>query len=124
MDTTAWIILAAGVILLVVVGAVLVRRLNESKLVRRRTRAAELREEADATHRGIKQKQAEADETAARAKEARAEADRKLAEAKKLEAQASDKRSTLSEHVQRRDELLDEADRLDPDTTEAEHRAV
>jgi uncharacterized coiled-coil DUF342 family protein len=108
--------------LLVVVAAVLARRISKSKLDRRRIRAAELRAQADATHSGIKQKQAEADETAARAREVRAEADRKQAEAKKLEAQASDKRSTLSEHVQRRDELLDEADRLDPDTTEAEHK--
>ena len=122
MNTLTWIILAAAVVLLVILGTVLVRRLNESKLDRRRGRAAELREQADATHTGIKQKQAEADETAARAKQARAEAERKQAEAKKLEAQASDKRATLTEHVQRRDELLTEADRVDPDTTEAEHK--
>lgn len=124
MDTTTWIILAAAAVLLAVVAVVLVRRMNKSKLDSRRTRAAELREQADATHHGIKQKQAEADETAARAREVRAEVDRKQAEATKLEGQASDKRSTLSEHVQRRDGLLDEADRLDPDVTEAEHKKV
>lgn len=122
MDTTTWIIVAAAVVVLAVVGFFLVRRVNKSRLDRRRTRAAELREQADATHRGIKQKQADADEVAARAQAARAEADRKQAEAKKLEAMAADKRSTLSEHVHRRDELLDEADRLDPDAEEAEHK--
>jgi uncharacterized protein involved in exopolysaccharide biosynthesis len=45
----------------------------------------------------------------------KAEADRKQAEAKRLEADVQDKRSTLNEHVQRRDEVLAEADDVDPD---------
>ena len=133
MDTITWIIV--GVVVLALAGAAVVlgRKLAERRTDRKRTRAAELREQASATQRSIRQKQAEADETLARAKAARAEADRQQAEAKKLEARAQDKRSMLSEHVQRRDELLSEADRLDPDTstaagsakhaeTDAEHR--
>ena len=115
MDTKDWIILAVVAVIVIGAVALLSRQLTAKRDGRKRHRAAELREQASATQRGIKEKQAEADETAARAKAARAEADRQQAEAKRLEARAEDKRSTLTEHVQRRDELLQEADRIDPD---------
>jgi hypothetical protein len=47
----------------------------------------------------------------------RAEADRKMAAATRLEADAGDRKSTLHEHVQRRDEVLAEADEIDPDVS-------
>ncbi|MFL6173212.1 MAG: hypothetical protein ACJ716_10035 [Marmoricola sp.] len=120
MDTLTWVILIIVVLVLAGAAVLIARKVSERRTEGKRGRAAELREQASATQRGIREKQAEADETAARAKAARAEADRQQAEAKKLEARAADKRSTLSEHVQRRDELLQEADRIDPDASPTE----
>lgn len=118
MDTSTviWVIVAIVVVLAVIAGVVaLTRRTSAKKQERDRERAGELRAQAAATHEGIKRHQAEADAADARAREMRAEADRKLAEAKRLEADVRDKKSTLHEHVQRRDEVLRQADDLDPD---------
>lgn len=118
MDTSTviWIIVAIVVVLAVIAIAVaLARRTSAKKEVRNRERADELRAQAAATHEGIKRHQAEADAADARAREMRAEADRKIAEAKRMEADVRDKKSTLHEHVQRRDEVLRQADEIDPD---------
>src|SRR3954453_5131791 len=116
MDTAIWVIVAVIVAVVVIAVAVaLARRASARKQARDRERAGELRERAAATEQGIRRHQAEADAADARAREMRAEADRKLAEAKRLEADVTDKRSTLNEHVQRRDEVLHEANELDPD---------
>jgi len=115
-STVIWIIVAVIVVLVLVAAAVaLSRRMSARKLDQKRERAGELREQAAATQEGIRRHQAEADAAEARAREVRAEADRKAAEAKQLQAEAADKKSTLHEHVQRRDEVLAEADELDPD---------
>lgn len=115
MDNQSWVILAAVVVVVVVVGGFLARRLLATRREHARGRAAELREQAEATHQAIAKKQAGVDAAEARAREMRAEADRKQAEAKRLEAEVADQRSTLHEHVQRRDDLRAQADRLDPD---------
>lgn len=122
-STVIWVIVAIVVLLVVIAAAVaLSRRASARKLEHKRERAGELREQAAATHEGIKRHQAEADAAEARAREVRAEADRKAAEAKQLQAEAADKKSTLHEHVQRRDEVLAEADELDPDVDRADDR--
>jgi uncharacterized coiled-coil DUF342 family protein len=111
-----WVTIAVVVVLPVIAGAVaLSKRVSARKEEGHRERAAELREQAAATQQGIRKHQAEADAAEARAREMKAEADRKQAEAKRLEADVQDKRSTLNEHVQRRDEVLAEADEVDPD---------
>ena len=104
------------VLVVLAVAVVLVRQASARTTERNRARAGELREQAAATQAGIRRHQAEADEVQARAREARAEADRKRAVAQQLEADAKHKRETVHEHVQRRDEVLREADELDPDT--------
>lgn len=115
-STVIWVLVAIVVALVVIAGAVaLFRWGSERKVDRNRSRAGELREQAAATQEGIRRHQAEADEAAAKAREVRAEADRKRAEAQQLEADAKQKRSTLHEHVERRNETLREADELDPD---------
>lgn len=118
MDTSTviWVIVAIVVVLIVIAVAVaLSKRAAVRKDEKHRERANELREQAAATQQGIRRHQAEADATEARAREMRAEADRRQAEAKRLEADLHDKRSTLNEHVQRRDEVLAQADEVDPD---------
>ena len=117
MDNETWLIVAAVVLLVLIAGAFLGRRITATRQDRNRERAAELRAQADATHGAIKREQAEADAADARAREIRAEADRKQAEAKSLEAEVVDKRSALNEHVEHRDALRTEADRIDPDVT-------
>jgi peptidoglycan hydrolase CwlO-like protein len=115
-STVIWVIVAIVVVLIVIAAAVaLSKRASVRKDEKHRERANELREQAAATQQGIRRHQAEADATEARAREMRAEADRRQAEAKRLEADLHDKRSTLNEHVQRRDEVLAEADAVDPD---------
>jgi flagellar biosynthesis/type III secretory pathway M-ring protein FliF/YscJ len=121
-----WLIVAIVVALIVIAALIaLSKRMAARKDDQHRERAGELREQAAATHQGIRKHQAEADAVDARAREMRAEADRKQAEAKRLEAEAQDKRSTLHEHVERRDEVLRQADDLDPDVeTDAGDRDV
>ena len=115
-STVIWVIVAIVVLLAVIAGVVaLSRRTSAKRQERDRARAEELRAQAAATHEGIKKHQAEADAADARAREIRAEADRKLAEAKRMEAEVREKKSTLHEHVERRDEVLRQADDLDPD---------
>ena len=115
-STVIWVIVAIVVVLVVIAAAVaLSRRATARRTEHKRERAGELREQAAATQQGIRRHQAEADAADARAREMRAEADRKMAEAKRLEADAGDRKSTLHEHVQRRDEVLAEADEIDPD---------
>jgi len=121
MDNQTWLIAAAVVLLVLIAGVFLLRRFTAARQDRNRERATQLRAQADATHSAIKREQAEADAAEARAREIRAEADRKQAEAKRLEAEVADKRSTLNEHVEHRDQLRTEADRIDPDLrTDAE----
>jgi hypothetical protein len=115
-STVVWIIVAIVVVLLIVAAVVAAsRRAAAKKAERDRERAGELRAQAEATQQGIRKHQAESDAAEARAQEMRAQADRKVAEAKRLEAEAQDRRSTLHEHVERRDEVLRQADELDPD---------
>ena len=115
-STLIWVIVAIVVALVVITAAVaLWRRASVRRLDQKRERAGELREQAHATHEGIRRHQAEIDATEAHAREMRAEADRKQAEAKRLEAELGDRKSTLHEHVQRRDEVLAQADEIDPD---------
>jgi predicted RNase H-like nuclease (RuvC/YqgF family) len=115
-STVIWVIVAIVVALVVIAAAVaLWRRTSARRLEGKRERAGELREQAAATHEGIRKRQAELDATEAQARQMRAEADRKQAEAKRLEAELGDRRSTLHEHVQRRDDVLAQADEIDPD---------
>jgi type VI protein secretion system component VasK len=115
-STVIWIIIGVIVALVVIAAVVaLGRRASARKAEHNRQRAGELREQAAATEEGIRRHQAEVAATEARARELRAEADRKQAEAKRVEAEVRDRRSTLTAHVQRRDEALAEADELDPD---------
>jgi chromosome segregation ATPase len=116
-STVIWIVVAVVAVLVVLAVAMLLgRKASERKTERNRARAGELREQAAATQEGIRRHQAEADEVEARAREARAEADRKRAEAQQLEADAKEKKAVLHEHVERRDEVLQQADEIDPDT--------
>jgi biopolymer transport protein ExbB/TolQ len=115
-STVIWVIVAIVVALVVIAALVaLSRRASAKRDDRKRERAGELREQAAATQEGIRRHQAEADAAEAQARQMRAEADRKLAEAKRLEVDARAKKSTLHEHVERRDEVLRQADDLDPD---------
>jgi hypothetical protein len=116
-STVIWIVVAVVAVLVVLaVATLLSRKASERKTERHRARAGELREQAAATQEGIRRHQAEADEVEARARAARAEADRKRAEAQQLEADAKEKKAVLHEHVERRDEVLQQADEIDPDT--------
>jgi peptidoglycan hydrolase CwlO-like protein len=120
-STVIWVIVAVVVALVVIAAVVaLTRRASARKQDRDRERAGELREQAAATQEGIRRHQAEADAAEARAREVRAEADRKKAEATRLEVEARDKLGTLHEHVERRDEVLREADALDPGVDDAD----
>jgi uncharacterized coiled-coil DUF342 family protein len=115
-STVIWVIVAIVVVLVVIAAAVaLSRRASARRTEHKRERAGELREQAAATQQGIRRHQAEADAADARAREMRAEADRKVAEAKRLESEVGDLKSTLHEHVQRRDEVIAEANEIDPD---------
>jgi peptidoglycan hydrolase CwlO-like protein len=124
-STVIWVIVAIVVVVVVIAAAVaLGRRASARREEHKRERAGELREQAAATQEGIRRHQAEVDAADARAREMRAEADRKIAEAKHLESEAGDLKSTLHEHVQRRDEVLAEADELDPDVPADGDRAA
>ena len=115
-ETLTWVIVAIALgLVLIAVAVALMKRASARKEEHHRERAGELREQAAATDTGIRRHQAEADEADARARGMRADADRKMAEAKRLEADARDKKGTLHDHVERRDEVLSEADRIDPD---------
>jgi peptidoglycan hydrolase CwlO-like protein len=124
-STVIWVIVAIVVVLVVIAAAVaLSRRASARRTEHKRERAGELREQAAATQQGIRRRQADVDAADARAREMRAVADRKLAEAKRLESELGDLKSTLHEHVRRRDEVNAEADEIDPDIdTDAESAA-
>jgi hypothetical protein len=115
-STVIWVLVAIVVALIVIAAVVaLSKRAAIRKEEKHRERAGELREQAAATQETIRRHQAELDATEARAREMRAEADRKRAEAARIEADLTDRRSTVNEHVQRRGEVLAEADEMDPD---------
>jgi hypothetical protein len=80
-----------------------------------REHAGELRQQAADHENEVRRHQALADETEARARQAQAEAERKEAEARRLQSEAVDRRSAADEHLDRHQETLREADRVDPD---------
>jgi hypothetical protein len=111
--TLIWIVVAVVVVVAAVVAAVALGR--RQRVNRDRTRAEELRQQADSQASGLARHTALADETEASAAAARAEAERKQAEAARLEAEANDRRSTLEEHRSMHEETLRRADEIDPD---------
>ncbi len=120
--SSTWTIVVIVVIALLAIGiiAALVKSGREKKRERDRSKAAELRDEAETKATDLQQREARARETEAKAAQARAEADRKAAEAQRLEAEAHDRHGDLTEHRDRHEETLRRADELDPDVDEKE----
>jgi hypothetical protein len=108
-DTWIWIIVAAVVVLaLLAVAAVAMRKKQQIKAEQRRVHADELRHQATATTPNVTEAQLRAEEADAQASLARTEAQR-------ADEQAALERQRLAAEEAQREDLVREADRLDPD---------
>ncbi|MCP9272461.1 hypothetical protein [Mycolicibacterium arenosum] len=110
---TIWIIAAALVALVVVIGLVLIARNKRTQS--RRDEAQRLRAELDAESQQVAKRQALAEETDARARAAAAEAEAKAAEARRLSERAASHQETVATHREDLDERRKHIDSLDPD---------
>jgi Tfp pilus assembly protein PilE len=118
ISTTALIIVAAVVAILLIAGLTWVARNKRNQ--HRHVQADKIREDAGQETLHVKQQEALADETAAKARAAQAEADVKAAQASGLQQQAAVHRGeavTSREHL---NEQWDRADTLDPTSGTAE----
>ena len=118
-NNTLWIIVAAVVALVVVVGLILLARNKRTKT--RRDEAQRLRTELDSERDQVAKRQALADETDARARAAAAEAEAKAAEARRLSERASSHQETAATHLEDLDERSKHIDKLDPDVKTRRH---
>lgn len=112
-SNTLWIIIAAVVAVIAVVGLALLAR--NKRLHSQREEANRLRTELDSEREQVAKRQALADETDARARAAAAEAEAKAAEARRLADRASSHQETVAAHLDDLDERRKHIDRLDPD---------
>lgn len=123
MDTSTWIWIIVGAIVLIALIALLAKMAGKKKAERNRAQASELRERAATKADDVKKHEAHARETEAQAAAARAEADRKAAEAERLEAEARGRAQAAHEHRSEYDETRRRADELDPDADSSRHDA-
>lgn len=108
-DTVIWIIVAVVVVLaLLTLAALAIRKKQARDAEQRRGQAQELRQQATSTAPGVTEAQLRTEEADAEARLMRTEAERAEQRA------AEEKRQLAAEEAQRED-LIRDADRLDPD---------
>ena len=119
MSTQAVIWVIVAVIVVIALVALVAAMMGRRRTERNRTKAAELRLDANAQERDVERQEAEARATQARAEQARAEADRLVADASDRQSEAA---ALRQEHVSQ----VREADRLDPevDTKDPAYRPL
>lgn len=113
MSETLWIIIAAVVAVVAVLGLALMVR--NKRMHSRREEAGRLRGELESESEQVAKRQALAEETDARARAAAAEAEAKAAEARRLSERASAHQQTVAAQLDDLDERRKRIDRLDPD---------
>lgn len=118
-NNTLWIIVAAVVALVVVVGLILLARNKRTQS--RRAEAQRLRTDLESDREQVAKRQALADETDARARAAAAEAEAKAAEARRLSDRATSHQQTVETHREDLDERSRHIDKLDPDVQTGRH---
>ena len=120
MDTTSVVWLVAALLVVLVVAVLVRSRTGSRHTDRKRTTAGQLRDEAAARDRRMRQEEAHAAKVQAQAQLAEAEAARQRLEAERLTELAQERLSSARSLRQERDETLREADRHDPDASAAE----
>ncbi len=115
IDWWIWVIIA--VVAVLVIGALIATLRRDKSVERRRTEAAELREQAQAAQDEVRERETEAAATRAKVEEAKVRA-----EELERRAQSEQKSANALSHDAR--ERLAEADRIDPDFDETGERAA